>query len=342
MFNFIAEKLTQKKKEILDKVNFDLKSFDAKKLWIEKEIKEGEKVPIAACDGSYNFKEFRGFTIYAVTSEALVFDEKLKSIKACDIDILYPYKFTKERLRFYMHIFETKALLKALKHADIALLDGSIIGDIIRPLPFRLNPKSEVKNEIKKEFLPKLEISNGIEISSRKFFKEIEERFEEKAEAQSYLEYLEHLLCMKELLKNNDKIVAIAKTSQATDYFKENIPDIAIFEKSTHKQGYSSPIYGSIDARLKRSFPILDDFFRNIQFTIFYARLEDRRNVLKFEIPKRISNVEKLLEKIKRICVEGYPYLLKKAHNDVLISNKEMEKIVKAFGFFERTGREVL
>jgi NurA-like 5'-3' nuclease len=342
MFNFIAEKLTQKKKEILDKINLEFKGLDAKKLWKEKEIKEGEKASIAACDGSFNYKEFRGFTIYVVTSEALIFDGKLKSIKACDIDILKPYKFTRERLRFYMHILETKTLLKALKHADIALFDGSIIGDIIRPLPFRLNPSSEIKKEIKEEFLPKLEISNGIEVSSKRFFKEIEERFEERAEAQSYLEYLEHMLCMKELLKNRDKIVAIAKTSQATEYFKENIPDIAIFEKSTYKQGYSIPIHGSIDEKLKRSFPILNDFFRDVQFTIFYARLEDRRNVLKFEIPKRISNVESLLEKIKGISVEGYPYLLKKAHKDVLVSNKEIEKIVKAFGFVERTGREML
>ncbi|MEM5778043.1 MAG: DNA double-strand break repair nuclease NurA [Candidatus Aenigmatarchaeota archaeon] len=347
MFDFLFEKLAERKNQILNKINnLEFSEKIAKDWWINKEIKEGERIVIAGCDGSYNYKEFKSFTIYAVNSEVLIFDKKLNSIKACDIDILYPYRYTEERLRFYMHMFETKNIFNALKNnkIDLLLFDGSIIGDIIRPLPFQLNPDAIVKEQIKNNFLNKLK-SEDVEIVSKNYFKEIEKSFpNNKIEAQSYLEYLEHLLSLHNMLSFKEKIVAISKTSTSTYYFDKSMPDMAIFEKLSKSQGYSKPIYLTINEKLKREFPILNDFFKDLEFTIFYARLKDRKNLLKFEIPKRIkeNELENLLSKIKTISVDGYPYLLKKAHSDVVIHDVDMEKIARIFGFTEKTGREML
>jgi NurA-like 5'-3' nuclease len=119
---------------------------------------------------------------------------------------------------------------------------------------------------------------------------------------------------------------------------------MAVFEKASSKQGYSEPKYLEISKRIKRDFPILDEFFRGITFTVFYARLEDRKNILKFEVPRKITEkeVKRILTKIKKICTEGYPYLLKKAHKDVVIHDKDIKLIEKIFGLIEKTGREML
>jgi len=347
MFDFLVEKLAERKSQILSKIkSLDFNENVAKDFWIDFKIKDGESIVVAGSDGSYNYKEFKSFTIYAVNSEVLIFDKKLKAIKACDVDILYPYRFTDDRLRFYMHMFETKTIFNALKNnkIDLVLFDGSIIGDIIRPLPFQLNPDIFVREQIKNKFLSKLQ-SNNIEIVSKNFFKEIEKMYpNNKVEVQSYLEYLEHLLSLRNMLEFKEKIVAISKTSTSSNYFDRNIPDMAIFEKLSKAQGYSKPIYVTINEKLKREFPILDEFFKGLEFTIFYARLQDRKNVLKFEIPMKISEgeIKDLLSKIKNICVEGYPYLLKKAHNDVVVHDADIENIARIFGSLEKTGREML
>jgi len=45
---------------------------------------------------------------------------------------------------------------------------------------------------------------------------------------------------------------------------------------------------------------------------------------------------------IKRDAVEGYPYLLKKAHQDVIIRHKDINDLSKILGLYEKTGREML
>jgi NurA-like 5'-3' nuclease len=346
MFDFLLEKISQRKAAITSKIGgirFD--ETAARDMWMPRSIPEGEKLVLAGSDGSYNSKSFRSFTIYAVDAEVLIYDGTLRAVKSCDVDILYPYKFQEERLRFYMHMFETKTLANVLDNnkIDLALFDGSIMGDIIRPLPFQLNPGVEVRNKLKEVYLPRLE-SDKIEIISKGLFGEIEKAFpDSKIEAQSYLEYLEHLRSLHNLLRHKDKIVAISKTSTASDYFNSGLPDIAIFDR-LEGEGYSKPIYVPVNERLKREFPILDDFFRDLTFTVFYARMKDRKNMLKFELPRKVDEkeIESIISSIKNINVEGYPYILRKAHRDVIIRNADMERIVRMFGFIEKTGREML
>ncbi|WP_225370355.1 DNA double-strand break repair nuclease NurA [Methanobrevibacter arboriphilus] len=85
---------------------------------------------------------------------------------------------------------------------------------------------------------------------------------------ENYLENIEKLLTLANLLKYKNKLIAISKTSTATDYFDINIPDIAIFDKYTNSQvtGYSYPPKYSHDKnnQLKREFPVENEFFLKV------------------------------------------------------------------------------
>jgi NurA-like 5'-3' nuclease len=97
-------------------------------------------------------------------------------------------------------------------------------------------------------------------------------------------------------------------------------------------------------SNIKWRFPILDEEFKKLNFTIFYTRLQERKNVLKFEVPYKIEEdrMIEILENIKYISTDGYPYLLKKAHREAIMRRKDIEHLVKLFGLVERTGREML
>ena len=51
---------------------------------------------------------------------------------------------------------------------------------------------------------------------------------------------------------------------------------------------------------------------------------------------------DKIIEIIKRDSAEGYPYLLNKAHNDVVITNNHVDELLKISRIYETTNREQL
>lgn len=354
MLDSLYERALEKRKNINEKLEDDIRNIkiDPDDFWIEWPINEDNSdFTIAGEDGSFNQKEFMGFVVYALDAECLIYNgEDLEKVQSFDIDIINPYRYIRDRLRNYMSIFEVKNSLNALEEfdVDLFLFDGSIMGNIIRPFPLEYALPSQIKEELKTEFLPVLEKAlknKKVEITSSHLFNSIREDFGGyETESMIYLENLENLVSISMLLNQIRDIVAISKTSTSTDYFRSNIPDIAIFERFKKKQGYSKPRYTEISKIVKRDFPILDSFFRGLDFTIFYVRLDDFKNVLKFEIPYRLSEpkIGDILEKIKSVSTEGYPYLLKKAHNDVIIRNRDMEMLTKIVGFMERSGREML
>jgi NurA-like 5'-3' nuclease len=348
MLEDLLEVIARRKAEISKKLEeLEKERREIKPPWKDSAIEEMKGKRVAAGDSSINWIDFRTFTLYAVASQVLYFDGKLENIKACDVDVLWPCTRSEERLRFYMHIFETKAYLQTMKRfdPDYILLDGSLIGMLMRPFPSILEPPLEVRREIKESFVKILEnnLENGIEIFSKKLWPNVEEKFPNfKSEAICYLEYLEHLLSIYKLLATaKEKLIAIAKTSRANDYFNLGIPDMAIFEKYSKKEGFSQPLpVGSV----KWKFPILDEELKKFNFTIFYSRLEERKNMLKFEVPRELDEkeIKEILENIKSVSTNGYPYLLKKAHSEVIIRKKDMKHLVRAFGLVEKVGREML
>ena len=119
---------------------------------------------------------------------------------------------------------------------------------------------------------------------------------------------------------------------------------MSIFERLNKTEGYSNPIYKNLSSEMKFEFPIHNTFFRSFEFTIFYLRLDDYKNILKVELPYKADKkqIEEIISIIKRESIEGYPYLLKKAHKGVVIKNKNIDELATIIGLYEKSGREML
>ena len=358
MLDSLYEKALIKKNNINERIksDFDDPITKPSEYWRNYPLTaDSVNVTICAGDGSINKKKFMSFIFFAIDAECLVYNNKLEVIESSEIDIISHHQHVEDRLRSYMGIFEIKNALKAFEEydVDVFLFDGSILGNLIRPSPLEKKLQSKVKEEIKINYLPKIrkELKNELEdskvgIVSSKFSKTIEKEFEKKTEAMIYLESLENLMVIGDLLKNERSVVGISKTSTSREYFKKSeMPDMAVFDRYSSKEGYSTPLHIKISTDdMKRDFPIQNEFFRGLTFTIFYARLEDHKNILKFELPYEATEEEiiDILKVIKSNSVEGYPLLLKKAHNDVIIRKIDLERLSKIIGFMEKSGREML
>ena len=354
MLDSLYEKALIKKDNLNEKINidFDDLNVDPSCYWRGYTIKEDDNsLTICAGDGSINKKNFMSFIFYAIDAECLIYNKELTTIESSEIDIIPHHKHFEDRLRSYMGIFEIKNALNAFqKHEiDVFLFDGSISGNLIRPSPLEKKLKNELKDKIKDKYLPSLEEeldkelkNSDVRITSSKFSKTIEDEFENKNDAMIYLERLENLLIISKLLKNGSSVVAISKTSTSNEYFESEIPDMAIFDRHNRKEGYTTP--KPINVSKREDFPVRNDFFKGLTFTIFYARLEDHKNILKFELPYEADeeHIKKILSLIKRNSADGYPLLLKKAHNDVMIRKVDLERLSKIIGFMEKSGREML
>ena len=304
MLTSLYEEAAKKKGLIQEEIQeIDNSDFDINKLWNFDYIEPSkDKLKIAAGDGSYSSKKFLGFNIYAVAALGLIFDgDKLDSIENIELDATYHQKFFIDKLRAKMSIFEIENAIKAIEKnkVDYYMIDGSLLGDIIRPAPN--------DNDLQKLYIEKLDN-------------------------------------LANILKYKHKMIAVSKTSTTNDYFKNNIPDMSIFERFNKMEGYSNPIYLNVNSQVKREFLIHDSFFKSLDFTIFYIRIDDYKNILKVELPYKADKdeVEEIISIIKRDAVEGYPYLLKKAHQDVIIRHKDINDLSKILGLYEKTGREML
>ncbi len=304
MLDSLYEEAVKKRGEIIQEIEeFNSLDVDIADYWNFEYVEPStKKFKIAAGDGSYSHRKFLAFNLYAVAAYGIIFDgEELSDIEKIELDTGEHHKFFIEKLRTKMSIFEIENAVESIKehNADYFLIDGSLFGDLIRPIP-------------KDNDLKELALQN-----------------------------LEHLF---EFLNYKKKIIAISKTSTANDVFHSNYPDMSIFERLNKAEGYSNPIYKNLSNEMKFEFPIRNDFFRSLEFTIFYLRLDDYKNILKVELPYKADKkeIEEIISIIKRDSIEGYPYLLKKAHNGVVIRNKNIEELATIIGLYEKSGREML
>lgn len=320
--------------------------------WSEKNITSSDdEFSIGAGDGSFNKKKFLGFNFYAVAAESLIFDGQLKTIEQSDID-RFPYlPYLDEFLSNYMSIFELKCCLSSLEEYDVDyyLIDGSIYGDLQNPFPKGVETSAKAKKDLISATLNDFEemVKNPSDKSvySPKLFNKYFKIYQEHKYLYTlYLTTIERLVVLKEILKNSRKMIAISKSSSNNDIFHSNMPDIAIFDKYTQKEGISKVIRKKVSKDINTTFPVFDEFFKDLKFTIFYLRLADYKNVLKVELPYEASmaEIEEIATKLKKFSTNGYPYLLKKAHNDVVISDKNIKELINIAKVREKSGREML
>ncbi len=372
MLNSLYSEAIKKRGKINNKIDVldQTKTIDVDKVWFEEPISpSGNKVVVAAGDGSYNKKKYLGFNFYAVSAVSFIYDDKLDKIEASELDTIEHSSFLEDRLRNIMGVFEIKNAIKTINEFDIDyyLDDGSLLGDLIRPFPVENKLSSNTKEDIINVFKDKIEAEikdNSLGLSSSKFKEDFKELFNldnidldnidessidkdlniDEEDLIIFLENIEKLIALSYLLKNNKKIIAISKTSSSNDLLHANVSDMAILDKFTRKQGFSKPYYKYMSTEMKRDFPVENEFFRNLVFTVFFARLEDYKNIIKIELPYKAEEdeIRKILSDLKRDSVEGYPYLLRKAHKEVVIKNVDMDNLAKIIGFYDKSGREML
>jgi NurA-like 5'-3' nuclease len=243
-----------------------------------------------------------------------------------------------------MSIFEIKNALKTIEthNVDYYLYDGSLSGDLIRPVPIAKNLKKEdilnlTLNDLKEQI-------NNQEITSQKLINKYFKIHKNKFHLKIFLANIEKLLVLTNLLKHNKKIISISKTSISKDLFESNTPDIVILDKYTFNEGYSNPLYKPISNEIKHNFEVNNNYLKNLGFTTFYLRLQKNKNILKIELPYKASKeeIKNLIAKLKKHSTNGYPYLLKKAHDDVLISDKDINTLANIININQKSGREML
>ena len=355
MLNSLYEKAITKRGFIFDiESDSDIES-QLEHRWFDRQIGESKAdFSIAAGDGSFNKKQFLTTNFCAVGAESIMYDGEIKKIDDCDIFEIPHVSFLDELLSNYMAIYELKCALRTLKEYDIDyyMFDGSILGDLENAFPRGAKLPSKIKNNLDDsllgEFRSRLKVRKyGLlfpDICDDLKLYELprEENSNIINETNLHMAAVEKIILLYELLQYRKKIISISKTSSDNDLFHWNIPDIAFLDKFTKKQGMS--IIKNRIVYKSAPFQYFNDFFKSLTFTVFYVRLQDNKNVLKVELPYEASKEEvfEIIRKINVLSVQGYPYLLNKAHNDVVITNRNMKELMKIAKIYETTNREVM
>lgn len=346
----------------------------------EKFTKEKQEKKFAAIDGSFNKSKYMAGYVFAITSQTIISKRPNEIIKDSAISDVQAISLIHNRkidkiLSARMNILELKSSIDTLKkHQDLdyLLMDGSIRGTLLNfqtgyNIPREIMNYLVIRSSIFDDELKKDEISleSTTQKNQNEILIEIEEKmnkeefnadFEEiKEDVLFYLESLEQLSCINYLLNNyKNKIICVSKTSSTKSVFNEIIPDSAVIEYVCPKSGLTKPNY--LDAnKLVRyqeerkiivDYPIHGHSLSNNIYTTFFAKLEDRSNVLKLEIPYKIDDKEEIksiLNDLHSISIEGYPHILKKAHDEVKITSKYMKRLERYLGMnMHKTGRDML
>lgn len=355
MLNSLYEKAIAKRGFIPE---FDSESNPDSQLefnWFERVIGESsDDFTIAAGDGSFNKKKFLTTNFCAVGAESIIYDGEIKKIDDADIFNIAHISFLDELLSNYMAIYELKCALRTVReyNVDYYMFDGSILGDLQNAFPRGAKLPTKIKENMDESLLSEFErrlstCKYGLVfpsiIDDLKLFKmPVSEKSNNIEEYNLHMASIEKIILLKMILEHRKHIISISKTSSDNELFNWNIPDIAFLDKFTKKQGISKLHYRKVHNNA--SFPYFNDIFKGITFTVFYIRLQDNKNVLKVELPYRASegDVLKIIEKIKVLSVQGYPYLLNKAHNDVVITDRNIKELLKIAKIYETTNREVM
>lgn len=299
---------------------------DAREYWFSHDG-EDDSLSTAACDGASGFREFSGLRLVAVNTVTVSDSDDV--VEGSFLDLLEAHAGFRERVRNLTAISELRNSLRAVSELrpDILLMDGSLIGTILRPVRYDGTLRADVKGWIRRNCLREISASpDTIAVHSGSFKETLKDKFKSHRPL-AYLEGLERLISAWKLLKKTRNIIAVSERSTMSDIF-EDIPDMTVFDELTDGPGYSVPVHREL-SHLKGRFPVLDAFFRSLEFTVFYARLEENGRVLKFEVPRRISAdaVADHFESLRASSAGGYPHLLRRVKDDVRITDEDMDAI---------------
>ena len=334
----------------------------------------------ASVDGSFNKKKFMVCFVYALSSQTIIskpHEGILKESSAAEINKISTTNAGSidKILSRYMDILELKSTIDTLKkhpEIDYMLLDGSIggkLGNFIldeRGIEQYTDLLVRLSGEITGSNLEKDEINLSIDSITKKdeIIKTLEKErpaivFDLDEIEHTLLNYytgLEELTCIAYLLENyRDKIICVSKTSSTTRLYHKKIPDAALLEYYSKDTFYINPtpeqhrpirsFYQNNERqKIPVNFPIRDEFLRELNFTTTFTRFKRNKNVIKIELPYDADKdkLEKILNELNTTTIEGYPYILEKAHDEVVIKQRDMNLIINRMEINEKTGRDML
>jgi DNA double-strand break repair nuclease NurA len=129
------------------------------------------------------------------------------------------------------------------------------------------------------------------------------------------------------MLMNKQNAIFVAKTSESNVMLGGAVGDMFYFSKAASAPGFSKPHYEPIGV------------------SVFYARLAEFAPCLKIEVPGRIGETEAngTLDILNSKSFDGYPYVLRLAHERCKITNEDLKRLAELLGLnIEVGGREVL
>lgn len=312
--------------------------------------------PAGAVDGSRNRKEFSGYVVYGLGAASLTFngyDPVSLEIDA-DVDLLKPYEYSDSRLRILMGILEFKRALSILPEVSLLMLDGSVMGALIRPPSFyhEVSAEKDVKEKVWKLFEELEENYTTGRINSKDFYTRIQNEFSGRnyAVAAGFLEYLEYLftiyLLLEEVKREGKCLVAVSKRSDSRLHSLDRLlPDIAVLNLLNLPPGYLEPKQGRrVDEEKKFKYPgKFDELLREFAFTVSFVKLGDYvHKVEVLETPNLNRGFEEVLSHLNFYSVSGYPYPLAEVHRSVRITSADIEEVLRILKVRGITGREVL
>ncbi|RAP51328.1 MAG: hypothetical protein BZ138_05430 [Methanosphaera sp. rholeuAM270] len=382
MLEALYLKTIEKKDEIyefFENIAKDLDIEKVKKEYVKEDFdKSVQDRNFSAVDGSFNKIKYMGAFFYALTSQCIISKKGegvVKESSVADISkVSSVYTQQIERiLSLEMNIFELKSTLDTLrKHDDVdyMLMDGSLRGSLmsyrpiysIPPEIMKILPKyyksieESIRQDMKLEIVTEV-LRGSVAIECGKVLEAygLDEKYGElETDVLTHLKQIEQLLTIYYILREyGEKIICISKTSSTKSLFNESIPDAAVIEYTCRESGFTHPREQTSNRIVREignekrtiNYPVKNLELSDTVFTTTFTKLENKSNVLKIELPRNISEDElkDILNNLESISVEGYPHILKKAHDEVKIKTKDIKRLAKRIGLDDfKTGRDML
>jgi NurA-like 5'-3' nuclease len=263
---------------------------EAEDRWNEYEPKYKES-RLVGVDSSFNYKSYKGFYLYALAGVAVTSDD-----------------------RYYK---------EPIARLDFEKPKGNGNGISIRNL--LLLRCMDVEYELIKDNRDSIGIGIDIDnilIDGSILARLYDRRFMRDRGKEIFLKY-------KSILRDDSRVIFVAKNSDSNTILGGNLADIYYFSRASTKAGYVYE-YGSLDGE---------------DITVAYVRLKPCTPVIKLEISgkKDDDEMKYIMDRLATESVSGYPYVLRLAHERCKIRDEDMDRIEDIFGLgIEEGSREVL
>lgn len=318
--------------------------------------------PAAASDGSVNRIYARGVWVFALGGYGFYTGSETGEVAYWELDFLPTARIEEEDgldlfLKFGMNIAELKALLAAAQKLDggLVLVDGAIRSLFIHI--WRNPPKASlgwfnppVPKDSREELHPRMvewalsaweAVAPGLMERAVAAWDAPVLDQELDLALRFYTMHVEYAELVNLLvgLARERTVVAVSKTTRESDIvsrlgLRDLIgDDILYLTLKTYSAGYTEPRV--IEPNQFKGEHQPPQEIREVPvppITYFYARLEPGRPVYRIEVPVQDVDPEELLATLNSLAVEGYPYPLMKAHSQVSLGHRDMERLVGLAG----------